>query len=103
MRLARAGLGQRQHSRSVYKPVEAAPPPVYGRDIVNPDIKGWLTKQGGSVKSWKRRWFILKNPCLYYFKDPMDSLALGVILLPSYTIAVAPEVKQPFGFKGSST
>lgn len=27
-----------------------------------------MTKQGGSVKTWKRRWFILKAPFLYYFK-----------------------------------
>jgi hypothetical protein len=29
---------------------------------------GYMTKQGGSIKTWKRRWFVLKGPNLYYFK-----------------------------------
>jgi len=32
------------------------------------DKEGFMTKQGGSVKSWRRRWFILKGTALYYFK-----------------------------------
>lgn len=36
----------------------------------NPEREGWLAKQGGRVKTWKRRWFILTGNCLYYFKDP---------------------------------
>lgn len=27
-----------------------------------------MTKQGGSYKSWKKRWFILKGSQLFYFK-----------------------------------
>uniref|UniRef100_A0A3Q3XMD4 Uncharacterized protein n=1 Tax=Mola mola TaxID=94237 RepID=A0A3Q3XMD4_MOLML len=34
----------------------------------NPDREGWLLKMGGRVKSWKRRWFILTDSCLYYFE-----------------------------------
>lgn len=32
------------------------------------DKEGWLIKSGGSVKSWKRRWAVLKGDKLYYFK-----------------------------------
>ena len=32
--------------------------------------KGWVTKQGGRVKTWKKRWMVLKDNCLYYFKKP---------------------------------
>ena len=43
-----------------------------GNDLMhtffNPDREGWLWKQGGRVKSWKRRWFILNDNCLYYFE-----------------------------------
>ena len=27
-----------------------------------------MTKQGGSIKTWKKRWFVLKGDMLYYFK-----------------------------------
>ncbi len=35
--------------------------------------EGWLTKQGNSVKSWKKRWFVLKEDCLYYYRYPFSS------------------------------
>lgn len=38
------------------------------KSLAVPEHEGWMTKQGGSVKSWKRRWFILKGAKLYYFK-----------------------------------
>jgi hypothetical protein len=35
-----------------------------------PDKEGWLSKQGlAFLKAWQRRWFILKEDTLYYFKD----------------------------------
>lgn len=46
-----------------------------------PDKEGFLTKQGGSIKTWKRRWFVLKGKHLYYFKTRSDLEATGVILL----------------------
>ena len=30
--------------------------------------EGWLVKQGGSYKNWKKRWFILRSNCLTYHK-----------------------------------
>eukprot|EP01094_Clydonella_sp_ATCC50884_P024167 TRINITY_DN5990_c0_g1_i1.p1 TRINITY_DN5990_c0_g1~~TRINITY_DN5990_c0_g1_i1.p1 ORF type:complete len:715 (+),score=262.20 TRINITY_DN5990_c0_g1_i1:38-2146(+) len=44
---------------------------VFGDALVNKS--GWLTKQGGRVKTWKRRWFILSGNCLYYFKEKVRS------------------------------
>lgn len=32
-------------------------------------LQGWMSKQGGSVKSYKRRWFILTEHRLYYYED----------------------------------
>uniref|UniRef100_A0A8K9XS30 Cytohesin 4b n=1 Tax=Oncorhynchus mykiss TaxID=8022 RepID=A0A8K9XS30_ONCMY len=40
----------------------------------NPDREGWLLKLGGRVKTWKRRWFILTDNCLYYFEYTTVSL-----------------------------
>ena len=39
---------------------------------------------GGRVKTWKRRWFILTDSCLYYFEFTTVSLCLPLPLpLPS--------------------
>jgi PH domain len=40
---------------------------------------GWLHKQGGKVKSWKKRWFVLSNTLLYYFKHPEVGVNLKLI------------------------
>eukprot|EP01114_Cavostelium_apophysatum_P012921 TRINITY_DN3016_c0_g1_i1.p1 TRINITY_DN3016_c0_g1~~TRINITY_DN3016_c0_g1_i1.p1 ORF type:complete len:622 (+),score=170.28 TRINITY_DN3016_c0_g1_i1:295-2160(+) len=42
---------------------------------------GWLTKRGHKVKNWKRRWFVLRDPTLCYYKSPRDSTPAGVIIL----------------------
>lgn len=56
--------------------------------------EGWMTKQGGSVKSWKRRWFILKGNMLYYFKASRPETEMqGVIELTS-TSFVKPQPKH---------
>jgi hypothetical protein len=46
-----------------------------------PDKEGFLTKQGGSIKTWRRRWFVLKAKKLYYFKSKSDNEATGIIEL----------------------
>jgi len=55
---------------------------------------GYLWKVGGSglkMKHWKRRYFVLTDDnCLYYFKSQKEMSALGLIMLPSYTITVVP-------------
>ncbi len=35
----------------------------------NPEREGWLMKEGGKYKSKHKRWFILKERMLYYFKQ----------------------------------
>lgn len=37
---------------------------------------GWLRKQGGFVKTWHTRWFVLKGEQLYYFKDEDETKPL---------------------------
>lgn len=68
---------------------------------------GFLWKIGGSglkPKHWKRRFFVLTDDnCLYYFKSPKDVSALGLILLPSYTVTTASKSEsvggRQFAFK----
>ncbi|KAJ0524623.1 putative pleckstrin domain, PH-like domain superfamily [Helianthus annuus] len=35
----------------------------------NPERTGWLTKQGEYIKTWHRRWFVLKQGKLFWFKE----------------------------------
>lgn len=61
-----------------------------GNDLMhtffNPDREGWLWKQGGRYKSWKRRWFILNDKCLYYFEYTTDKEPRGIIPLENVDI-----------------
>ncbi|KAM4532380.1 rho GTPase-activating protein 24 isoform 1-T1 [Fundulus diaphanus] len=51
---------------------------------------GWLRKQGGFVKTWHSRWFVLRGELLYYFKDEEETKPLGVISLPGNKVAEYP-------------
>ncbi|XP_018421598.1 PREDICTED: pleckstrin homology domain-containing family A member 4 [Nanorana parkeri] len=66
-------------------------------------IRGWLYKQDSQgLRLWKRRWFVLSDFCLFYYRDSREETVLGSILLPSYEILPASprEVKnRRFSFK----
>ena len=44
------------------------------------------TAQGGRYKSWKRRWFILNDNCLYYFEYTTDKEPRGIIPLENIQV-----------------
>jgi len=48
--------------------------------------KGWVKKQGGRIKTWKKRWLVLKNNCLYYFKKEEDQDPCGIIPLENLLV-----------------
>ncbi|XP_047452486.1 pleckstrin homology domain-containing family A member 7-like isoform X16 [Mugil cephalus] len=70
-------------------------------------IRGWLYKQDSSgMHLWKRKWFVLADFCLFYYKDSREELVLGSIPLPSYVISpVGPEdhISRKYAFKASHT
>eukprot|EP00029_Vermamoeba_vermiformis_P002869 TRINITY_DN13238_c0_g1_i1.p1 TRINITY_DN13238_c0_g1~~TRINITY_DN13238_c0_g1_i1.p1 ORF type:complete len:446 (-),score=139.44 TRINITY_DN13238_c0_g1_i1:132-1469(-) len=43
--------------------------------------KGYLTKEGEIVKSWKKRWFVLGTETLSYYKNTKEDKPLGVVRL----------------------
>lgn len=51
-------------------------------------FSGWLYKQGSDgLRVWRKRWFVLSEYCLFYYKGPEEDKLLGSILLPSYTLS----------------
>ncbi|PNJ04209.1 PLEKHA6 isoform 5 [Pongo abelii] len=49
---------------------------------------GWLFKQASSgVKQWNKRWFVLVDRCLFYYKDEKEESILGSIPLLSFRVA----------------
>ena len=66
------------------------------------DHEGWLQKLGGSgltPKNWRRRWFVLKGPHLYYYKTAFDVCALGLVKLRGYTVEETADSKKQFAFQ----
>ncbi|XP_050813050.1 pleckstrin homology domain-containing family A member 7 isoform X2 [Gopherus flavomarginatus] len=70
-------------------------------------VRGWLHKQDSSgMRLWKRRWFVLSDYCLFYYKDSREETVLGSIPLPSYVISpVGPEdrINRKYSFKAVHT
>uniref|UniRef100_H3D114 Cytohesin 4a n=1 Tax=Tetraodon nigroviridis TaxID=99883 RepID=H3D114_TETNG len=64
----------------------------------NPDREGWLLKmgQGGRVKTWKRRWFILTDSCLYYFEYTTDKDPIGIIPLEDLCVRKLQDSSKPY-------
>ncbi|XP_044740893.1 uncharacterized protein LOC123302148 isoform X2 [Chrysoperla carnea] len=66
-------------------------------------LQGWLHKQGSDgLQLWRKRWFVLSELCLYYYKSTEEDKLLGSVLLPSYRVSECrPEDKvvRKFAFK----
>ncbi|XP_058500448.1 pleckstrin homology domain-containing family A member 7-like isoform X4 [Solea solea] len=66
-------------------------------------VRGWLYKQDSSgMRLWKRKWFVLADFCLFYYKDSREESVLGSIPLPSYVIStVGPDdhINRKYAFK----
>jgi cytohesin len=59
--------------------------------------EGWLTKQGGRIKTWKRRWVVLAaGGVLYYFDNKRAAAPKGVV--PLEDIVVRSSVERSFAF-----
>jgi len=66
----------------------------------SPDREGWLVKQGGTWKSWKRRWFVLSDRCLYYFQHTAETVPKGIIPLENVCVrAVSGEGDKQWQFE----
>ncbi|XP_060650714.1 uncharacterized protein DDB_G0280205 isoform X1 [Drosophila nasuta] len=91
---------------SLYESIRTEPfkiPQDDGNDLMhtffNPDKEGWLWKQGGRYKSWKRRWFILNDNCLYYFEYTTDKEPRGIIPLENISVREIQDRSKPHCFE----
>ncbi|XP_074247404.1 cytohesin-4 isoform X3 [Saimiri boliviensis] len=101
--------------RTLFDSIKSEPfsiPEDDGNDLThtffNPDREGWLLKlggltyllhwapTGGRVKTWKRRWFILTDNCLYYFEFTTDKEPRGIIPLENLSVQKVDDPKKPF-------
>jgi cytohesin len=91
---------------SIYDSIKKEPfkfPEDDGNDLMhtffNPDKEGWLWKQGGRYRNWKRRWFILNDNCLYYFEFTTDKEPKGIIPLENLQVREVPDKNKPHCFE----
>uniref|UniRef100_A0A8U8CJP3 Uncharacterized protein n=1 Tax=Geospiza parvula TaxID=87175 RepID=A0A8U8CJP3_GEOPR len=67
--------------------------------------RGWLYKQDSTgMKLWKKRWFVLSDLCLFYYRDEKEEGILGSILLPSFQISMLSaedHINRKFAFKAA--
>ncbi|XP_037622830.1 pleckstrin homology domain-containing family A member 5 isoform X22 [Sebastes umbrosus] len=67
--------------------------------------RNWLYKQDSTgMKLWKKRWFVLSDLCLFYYRDEKEEGILGSILLPSFRVSmlsVDDHINRKYAFKAT--
>lgn len=66
--------------------------------IRNPDCHGFLYKQGHSVKTWKKRYCVLKQHQLFYYGKMHHTTAYGVMNFQGYSVAIGKTTDKKFFF-----
>ncbi|NXA41455.1 CNKR1 kinase, partial [Eudromia elegans] len=73
------------------------------RDLGRVDCDGWLLKKKDHAafmaQRWKRCWFVLKGPSLYWYNHPNDDKAAGLINVATYDLESTREQKKKYVFQ----
>ncbi|XP_061870367.1 connector enhancer of kinase suppressor of ras 1 isoform X2 [Colius striatus] len=73
------------------------------RDLGRVDCNGWLLKKkdhvGFMAQKWKRCWFVLKGHTLYWYHNPNDEKAVGLINVATYDLESTREQKKKYVFQ----
>ncbi|KAL8220647.1 UNVERIFIED_CONTAM: hypothetical protein K2H54_051348 [Gekko kuhli] len=68
------------------------------QDLGQVDCDGWLLKKkdhvGFMAQKWKRFWFVLKGQALYWYSNPNDVKAVGLINVSAYKLESTKEQKK---------
>ncbi|CAH8583802.1 unnamed protein product [Schistosoma turkestanicum] len=85
MFLLKHGLGSRKPTRR-----------ISCKDLGQGDCEGWLwlKKTNPLTSKYVKRWCVYKNSTFYYYRNPEDDSAEGLILLHGFTITPAVSVKS---------
>ncbi|XP_026558347.1 connector enhancer of kinase suppressor of ras 1 isoform X2 [Pseudonaja textilis] len=67
------------------------------------DCDGWLLKKkdhmGFMAQKWKRFWFVLKGHNLYWYSNPKDEKAVGLMNVSAYRLESTKEQKKKYVFQ----
>ncbi|CAI5446308.1 unnamed protein product [Caenorhabditis angaria] len=72
--------------------------------LLHAEREGWLYKQSSNQfisgpLSWKKRWFVLSETCLYYFENTSDKEPKGIIPLQNVGIRKVEQNNRPNMFE----
>lgn len=89
---------QQQASQGQHSPLSISPLPAAGNDLIRDPNKvitqGYLMKQSGRRKVWRKRWFVLTSSRLLYSRSHMDAKAHRQIPISSMLDAIEYEPKK---------
>nr|XP_051712795.1 connector enhancer of kinase suppressor of ras 1 isoform X1 [Oryctolagus cuniculus]XP_051712796.1 connector enhancer of kinase suppressor of ras 1 isoform X2 [Oryctolagus cuniculus]XP_051712797.1 connector enhancer of kinase suppressor of ras 1 isoform X3 [Oryctolagus cuniculus]XP_051712798.1 connector enhancer of kinase suppressor of ras 1 isoform X4 [Oryctolagus cuniculus] len=73
------------------------------RELGRPDCDGWLllrkTPSGFMGPRWRRCWFVLKGHTLYWYCQPQDEKAEGLINVSNYSLESGHDQKKKYVFQ----
>lgn len=73
------------------------------RELGRPDCDGWLLLRkapGGFMgPRWRRCWFVLKGHTLYWYRQPQDEKAEGLINVSNYSLESGQDSKKKYVFQ----
>ncbi|XP_054576673.1 connector enhancer of kinase suppressor of ras 1 [Eptesicus fuscus] len=73
------------------------------RELGQPDCDGWLLLRkvpGGFMSPrWRRCWFVLKRHKLYWYRQPQDEKAEGLINVSNYSLESGHDQKKKYVFQ----
>jgi hypothetical protein len=84
---------QRRMTVPAHQPYYEKQPPrhpqaSWRQEDPTPTKQGWLYKQGGFVKNWKKRWFVAREGKMMYYHGTSDATPLGVVNLRRVTVEI---------------
>ncbi|KAF9411090.1 hypothetical protein BGZ94_001444 [Podila epigama] len=91
--------GEKIHRQDQHLQPQSAPPPSTIESLYQQErqfqnmvddrvtLEEWLHKRSSSLQLvWKRRWCVLRNDCLFYYRSNTDTKPLGILHLADYPI-----------------